>query len=121
IMANASDTIKHVSLELGGKAPALVFDDADLDRSVAEIRRGVLALNGQMCTCISRILVQDSVYDSMKQRLTQAFTAVKIGDASAAGTELGPIIDRANQQRLATIIDRAADQARMVVHGGVGQ
>ena len=57
IMANASDTIKHVSLELGGKAPALVFDDADLDTSVAEIRR-VFALNGQMCTCISRILVR---------------------------------------------------------------
>ena len=120
IMANASDTIKHVSLELGGKAPALVFDDADLDRSVAEIRRGVLALNGQMCTCISRILVEDSVYDSMKQRLTEAFTSVKIGDASVAGTELGPVIDRANQQRLAGIIDRAASEADMVVHGGIG-
>ena len=121
IMANASDTIKHVSLELGGKAPALVFDDADLDRSVAEIRRGVLALNGQMCTCISRILVHDPVYDSMKARLKDAFTSVTVGDASAAGTELGPIIDRANQQRLAGIIDRAAEQAQMVVHGSVGQ
>ncbi len=121
IMANASDTIKHVSLELGGKAPALVFDDADLDRSVAEIRRGVLALNGQMCTCISRILVQDSVYDSMKERLREAFGSVRIGDASAAGIELGPIIDRANQQRLADIIDRAASEADMVVHGGIGE
>lgn len=120
IMANASDTIKHVSLELGGKAPALAFDDADLDRSVAEIRRGVLALNGQMCTCISRILVQDRVYDSMKARLSEAFTSVRTGDASAVDTELGPIIDRANQQRLATIIDRAASAAEMVVHGGIG-
>ena len=121
IMANAADTIKHVSLELGGKAPALVFGDADLDRSVAEIRRGVITLNGQMCTCISRILVHDSVYEDMKTRLTDAFTSVKIGDASAAGTELGPIIDKTNQQRLAAIIDRAADQAHMVVHGGIGQ
>ena len=120
IMANASNTIKHVSLELGGKAPALVFDDADLDRSVVEIRRGVLALNGQMCTCISRILVQDRVYNSMKARLSEAFTSVRIGDASAADTELGPIIDHANQQRLATIIDRAASAAQMVVHGGIG-
>jgi betaine-aldehyde dehydrogenase len=120
IMANASATIKHVSLELGGKSPALVFDDADLDRSVAEIRRGVLALNGQMCTCISRILVQDTVYDSMKKRLTDAFTSVAVGDASATGTELGPIIDKANQQRLAGIIDRAASEADMVVHGAVG-
>ena len=121
IMANASDTIKHVSLELGGKAPALVFGDADLDRSVAEIRRGVLALNGQMCTCISRILVHDSVYDSMKTRLTDAFTSVRTGDASAANTELGPVIDRANQMRLADIIDRATSEAEMIVHGGIGQ
>ena len=109
-----------MSLELGDKAPALVFDDADLDGSVAEIRHGVLALNGQMCTCISRILVQDRVYDSMKARLSEAFTSVRTGDASAADTELGPIIDHANQQRLATIIDRAASAAQMVVHGGIG-
>lgn len=121
IMANAANTIKQVSLELGGKAPAIVFDDADLDRAVAEIRRGTLALNGQMCTCISRILVQDSIYDSVKTRLKEAFTAVKIGDASANGTELGPIIDYANQQRLAGIIDRAASEAEMVVHGGIGK
>ncbi len=120
IMANASDTIKHVSLELGGKSPALVFSDADLDKSVAEIRRGVLALNGQMCTCISRILVQDSVYDSMKERLAEAFRSVKLGDACTAGTELGPIIDKANQTRLLDIIDRAADEASMVVHGKPG-
>jgi betaine-aldehyde dehydrogenase len=120
IMANASDTIKHVSLELGGKSPALVFGDADLDRSVAEIRRGVLALNGQMCTCISRILVQDEIYDDMKQRLADAFRAVRLGDARTDGTELGPIIDKANQTRLLGIIDRAADEARMVVHGKSG-
>ena len=73
-----------------------------------------------MCTCISRILVQDRVYDSMKVRLSEAFTSVRTGDASAANTELGPIIDHANQQRLATIIDRAASAAQMVVHGGIG-
>ena len=121
IMANAADTIKHVSLELGGKAPALVFDDADLDKSVAEIRRGVLALNGQMCTCISRIVVQDSIYDDMRDRLTAAFTSVETGDACANGTELGPIIDHANQQRLVGIIERAAKETNMVVHGGIGE
>lgn len=121
IMANAAETIKHVSLELGGKAPALVFADADLDKAVAEIRRGVLALNGQMCTCISRILVQDDIYESMKHRLTDAFQSVQIGDASTTGTELGPIIDQANQTRLLDIIERAADEADMVVHGTAGK
>ena len=120
IMANASETIKHVSLELGGKAPAIVFGDADLGKAVAEIRRGVLALNGQMCTCISRILVHDDIYDTMKHRLADAFQSVRLGDAGAAGTELGPIIDRANQSRLLGIIERAADEADMVVHGTAG-
>jgi len=121
IMANAANTIKHLSLELGGKAPALVFGDADLDQATAEIRRGVLALNGQMCTCISRILVQDDIYDAMKQRLADAFLSVRLGDACAADTELGPIIDKANHTRLLGIIDRAATQASMVVHGKAGE
>lgn len=120
IMANAAGTIKQVSLELGGKAPALVFDGADLDRAVAEITRGALALNGQMCTCISRILVQERVYDEMKARLSAALQGVKVGDASAPGTELGPIIDRANQARLLAIVERAAAEARMVVRGDAG-
>ena len=121
IMANAANTIKHLSLELGGKAPALVFGDADLDQATAEIRRGVLALNGQMCTCISRILVQDDIYDAIKQRLADAFLSVRLGDACAADTELGPIIDKANHTRLLGIIDRAATQASMVVHGKAGE
>jgi acyl-CoA reductase-like NAD-dependent aldehyde dehydrogenase len=117
IMANAADTIKHVSLELGGKAPAIVFEDADLDTALAEIKRGALALNGQMCTCISRILVQDSIYDAMKARLKAALEAVTVGDACAAGTELGPIVDAANQDRLQRIIERAKSSATMVVTG----
>lgn len=120
IMANAADTIKHVSLELGGKAPAIVFDSADLDKALAEIKRGSLALNGQMCTCVSRILVQDGVYDEMKARLTAAYEGTKVGDASAPGTELGPIIDKTNQDRLLGIIARAEDQADMVVRGTDG-
>ncbi len=120
IMANAADTIKHVSLELGGKAPAVVFEGADLDLAVAEIKRGSLALNGQMCTCISRILVQASIYDDVKARLSAAFGATKVGDASVPGTELGPIVDKANQDRLLAIIARAEAEARVIVQGTSG-
>ena len=120
IMANAADTIKHVSLELGGKAPAVVFDSADLDKAVAEIKRGSLALNGQMCTCVARVLVQDGVYDEMRSRLRAAYEGTKVGDASAPGTELGPVVDKANQERLLSIIARADDEARMVVRGTAG-
>ena len=121
IMANASDTVKHVSLELGGKAPAIVFNDADLDKAVAEIKRGSLALNGQMCTCISRILVQDGVYEEMKSRLSAEYKAVKVGNANTPGVELGPVIDRQNQQRLLRIIDQANAEAKVIVHGNSGE
>ena len=120
VMENAARTIKHVSLELGGKAPAVVFAGADFDKAVAEIKRGSLALNGQMCTCISRILVQDGVYSDMKARLRDAYEATKIGDARAKGVELGPIIDKPNQERLLGIIARAGDEGRMVVRGTAG-
>ena len=117
IMANAARTIKQVSLELGGKAPALVFDDADLDQAVAEIRRASITLNGQMCTAISRILVHGPVYDAMKSRLAEAYEGVRTGDPLAAGAELGPVIDRSNQQRLLDIIERAGDEASLVLRG----
>lgn len=121
VMANAAGTVKHVSLELGGKAPALVFDDADLDKAAAEIKRGSLALNGQMCTCVSRILVQDGVYDEMKSRMRDAYEAAKTGDPRSPGVELGPVIDKPNQERLLGLIARAGDEAGMVVRGGPGE
>ena len=89
IMANAAETIKHVSLELGGKSPAIVFDDADLDRALAEIKRGALALNGQMCTCISRILVQRDIVDEFRPRLVAAFEATRIGNSVAGKNRAG--------------------------------
>lgn len=121
IMANASDTIKHVSLELGGKAPALVFPDANLDRATSEITRGVLVLNGQMCTCISRILVHDDVYDDMKARLSAAFSAVKMGNPLEDGVGLGPLIDKANQQRILGLVARAEAEATLVMKGEAGK
>ena len=120
IMANAADTIKHVSLELGGKAPAIVFDDADIDKAIDEIKRGSLALNGQMCTCISRILAQDGIYDEIKKRMQHAFETAKIGDARQPGVEMGPIIDKHNQDRLLNIIERADQETSMVVRGSAG-
>ena len=120
IMANAAATIKHVSLELGGKAPAVVFEDADLDRALAEIKRGALALNGQMCTCISRILVQESIYENVRTRLVSAFKSTRIGSALEPGVELGPLIDTRNQARIIGIIDQAANEANLILRGDAG-
>jgi betaine-aldehyde dehydrogenase len=117
IMANAAETVKHVSLELGGKAPAVVFDDAELDKAIAEITRSALALNGQMCTSISRVLVQDSVYDEVSKRLKATFETTQIGDPLDKDTGLGPLIDRDNQNRVLDLIDRAGDEADLILRG----
>ena len=120
IMANAADTIKRVSLELGGKAPAIVFDDANLDQAIAEIIKGSLALNGQMCTCISRILVQENVYDEIKNRLCSAYKNVKIGDALDANVQLGPVIDKSNHRRLLDLIELAERECNVILRGNAG-
>lgn len=117
IMANAARTVKHVSLELGGKAPAIVFADADLDRACAEIRRAAITLNGQMCTSVARVLVEASVYEDVQTRLLAGFESVCTGDPLADDTELGPIIDRDNQARLLDIIARAADETEPLLRG----
>ena len=117
IMANAARTVKHVSLELGGKAPAIVFADADLDGAVAEIRRSSIALNGQMCTSVSRILVEAPIHEEMAERMMAAYRSTVIGDPLAPGTELGPQIDKANQERILGIIDRADREAELLLRG----
>ena len=119
IMANAAKTVKQVSLELGGKAPAIVFADADLKKSIEEIRRASIVLNGQMCTSISRVIVEDSIYDNVASRLIEAYRSVKTGDPLTTGTELGPLIDKSSQERILGIIDWAAKDADMLLRGGV--
>ena len=117
IMANAARTVKHVSLELGGKAPAIVFADADLDKAVAEIRRSSIALNGQMCTSISRILVEAPIHEEMAERVVAAYRSTVIGDPLEPGTELGPQIDKANQERILGIVDRAGRETELLLRG----
>lgn len=118
IMANAARAIKHVSLELGGKAPAIVFEDADLDSAINEITRSSLVLNGQMCTTISRVLVADQIYDAVRDRLVKAFSGAVIGDPMGPDVQLGPLIDVANQRRVLDIIERAAKDADHTVLRG---
>ena len=119
IMSNAANSIKQVCLELGGKAPAIIFEDADLDNAILEIRRASLALNGQMCTALSRVLVHENVYSDVQDRLVQAFQNVKIGNPLAEGVELGPLIDRENLSRIQGLIDRASDEVETLLKGGV--
>lgn len=107
IMASASTTVKRVSLELGGKAPAIVFPDADLSRAVKEIMRGSLMLNGQMCTAISRVLLHEKIAGEVLEQLAAAYRSVQVGDPLASDTQLGPVVDHADRDRLLAIVNKA--------------
>src|SRR5512134_19470 len=93
LMAQCSRTMKKVSLELGGNAPFIVFDDADLDAAVDGALASKFRNTGQTCVCANRIYVQDAVYDAFAQKLTAAVEKLRIGDGLAGETEQGPLID----------------------------
>src|SRR6185437_2059643 len=87
-------TIKKLSLELGGNAPVIVFDDANLDAAVAGIMASKFRNSGQTCVCANRIYVQDGIYDRLVDKLVAAVEQLKVGDGSQAGTTQGPLIDQ---------------------------
>lgn len=117
IMAAAAPTLKKLSLELGGKAPAIVFPDADLDKTVTELRFGSLRLAGQFCMAATRYLVHDAIYDDLTARLRESFSAIKIGPGASSASEMGPLIDRPNQRRVLDLIQQAGDEGRLVLRG----
>ncbi len=117
IMAAASPTLKRLSLELGGKSPGVVFPDADLDRAARELTFGALSVAGQFCMCASRILVHADVYDEMRERLATRFAETRVGPASDPESQMGPVIDAANRQRLEGLIDLAAREGDVVLRG----
>jgi betaine-aldehyde dehydrogenase len=119
IMSKAAETLKHLSLELGGKAPAIVFPDADLEKAVSEIRRCSIVLTGQMCTAVSRVLVHESLVQGMTEKLIAAYRSVRLGHGLEPDTEMGPLIDTANRDRILQIIERAGDEAEMILRGEV--
>ena len=117
IMAAAAPTLKRVGLELGGKAPAVIFPDADLDNAVAELTHGALTMAGQICVAAARFLVHESIAKDFEDRIKASFAAVHVGPGNDPASEMGSLIDRANLDRLRTIIERAGDEGEMVLRG----
>lgn len=115
IFEASAATLKRLNLELGGKAPAVVFADADLDRALPEIVRGATAAAGQMCTAVTRVLVESAAYEQVADRLAQHFRALNVNAADDPRSEMGPVIDMANRDRLAAIVASASD---VLVAGG---
>ncbi|TIM06503.1 NAD-dependent succinate-semialdehyde dehydrogenase [Mesorhizobium sp.] len=95
LMRGAADSIKRLSLELGGNAPFIVFDDADLDNAVEGVIVSKFRNGGQTCVCANRILVQAGVYDAFAEKLSQRVTQMKVGAGTDEGTEIGPMINAA--------------------------
>lgn len=118
IAENGAKTLKRLNLELGGKTPLIVFNDADLDHAVPEIVKALVSMNGQFCCTGSRILVQRGIADALRRALVEAYKAVRLGTSEDAEAQLGPVIDRASVERLDKIVGEAAGHSKILVRGG---
>jgi len=118
LYAQAASTIKKVSLELGGNAPFIVFDDADLDAAVAGAIISKYRNSGQTCVCANRILVQDGVYDAFLEKFTAATSALTTGNGLEAGVTQGPMIDTGAVDKVKELVADAVDKGGRVVLGG---
>jgi acyl-CoA reductase-like NAD-dependent aldehyde dehydrogenase len=119
IARNAADTLKHVHLELGGKAPMVVFDDADPEAVAAAVKIGGYFNSGQDCTASSRILVSERIYDDVMTQTVGAVESLKVGDPSEVDdVEMGPVISASQQERVLGFLERAVEAKATVVTGG---
>jgi succinate-semialdehyde dehydrogenase/glutarate-semialdehyde dehydrogenase len=118
LMAQCAGTVKKVSLELGGNAPFIVFDDADLDAAVVGALASKYRNAGQTCVCANRILVQDGVYDAFADKLAEAATALKVGNGLEDGVQQGPLIDMRAVEKVEEHLQDATSKGARVLAGG---
>ncbi len=118
VLALASESIKRVALELGGKSPNIVFGDAYLDEAVVGAAQAAFNNSGQICVCGSRLILHRSIYDDFVARLKAEVEMWKIGDALDESTRLGPLISRAQQQKVLNYIEIGKREGATLVTGG---
>ncbi|MDR3351474.1 MAG: NAD-dependent succinate-semialdehyde dehydrogenase [Zoogloeaceae bacterium] len=118
LMAQSAPTLKRLSLELGGNAPFLVFDDADLEEAVQGAMAAKFRNAGQTCICANRFLVQAGIHDAFAQRLREAAAALRVGDGSTADTQQGPLIDDAALAKVMAHVEDAIRQGAQILTGG---
>jgi betaine-aldehyde dehydrogenase len=118
VAATGAPTLKRMNLELGGKTPMIVFDDADLNTTVPLLATAVTTFAGQFCMTGSRILVQRGVADEVRTRLTRILENVRLGDGLDPGTDMGPLINKATVARVDGMVQEALTYAKPVVRGG---
>ncbi len=118
VMATAAKTLKRVHLELGGKAPILVFEDADPEMVAAKATLGATFNTGQDCTAATRVYAEKSRYETVKEALVEAMRAVKVGDPLDDDTQVGPLISARQRERVAGFVDRAKAAGATILTGG---
>ncbi|TGM78286.1 gamma-aminobutyraldehyde dehydrogenase [Leptospira mtsangambouensis] len=119
IMKSASDSLKRVHLELGGKAPLLVFDDVDVNLFAAKAAFGATCNSGQDCTAATRILVPKALQKKITDAVVDAMKAVNVGDPFNDKTEMGPLISAIHRERVLGFMNRAKKQGAKILTGGV--
>lgn len=118
LMQQCAPTIKKLSLELGGNAPVVVFDDANLEQAVQGIIASKYRNSGQTCVCANRIYVQDGIYDALAERLVEAVSKLKVGDGRQEGSTQGPLIDEDAIAKVQSHIADATEKGATVRIGG---
>lgn len=118
LMRECADTVKRTSMELGGNAPFIVFDDADLDAAIEGAIASKYRNAGQTCVCSNRMLVQAGVYDAFAEKLSAAVKAFKVGNGMEDGVTIGPLIDNKAASDVCEMIDEAVSSGASAVVGG---
>ncbi len=118
LMKQCADTVKNVSMELGGNAPFIVFDDADVDAAVLGLLASKYRASGQTCVCANRVLVQESVYDAFAEKFAKRVSRLVVGDGLTAGVEQGPLIDENAVRKVEAHVADAIAQGAAILTGG---
>jgi betaine-aldehyde dehydrogenase len=118
VAEKGAQTLKRICLELGGKTPLIVFEDADIEAFAPLVVTALTKFNGEFCMTGSRVLVQRSVADAWRERIASILEKVVVGRADDPNSQMGPVIDKANVERIDRIVQDASRYARIIVRGG---
>lgn len=118
LMKECADTVKRTSMELGGNAPFIVFDDADVDAAVAGAVMAKFRNAGQTCVCANRLLIQDGIYDVFAEKLAVAMSEFSLGNGAQAGITMGPLIHSKAAKNVYRLIDDAIEKGADIIAGG---
>jgi succinate-semialdehyde dehydrogenase/glutarate-semialdehyde dehydrogenase len=118
LLGQCADGVLRTSMELGGNAPLIVFDDADLDVAVAGAMAAKMRNMGEACTAANRMFVHRSVYDQFAHRFTERMSGLTVGPGTEPGVDVGPLIDEAGRRKVQTLVDDAVRRGADVLTGG---